>query len=177
METGTYGHLIKPLSGCAISGEDLKKSPLAGPGGADRMIFMRGRDHLEGVDLNLAFGIQKELGSWHGNMDPHSKNCAEWFITDLAMMLGDYISVPVFPTAGAETIEYCVTHSESKVLRLWEQAGNGGLVEVTLPNGSNHTRAYPCNLRDEITNEEGIAILNHSFQLLIPNIHIEQSAI
>ncbi|MGF1787234.1 AMP-binding protein [Photobacterium swingsii] len=45
-----------------------------------------------------------------------SKNCAEWFICDLAMMLGSYISVPVFPTAGAETIEHCVTHSESKVL-------------------------------------------------------------
>ncbi|KOO07246.1 AMP-binding protein [Vibrio hepatarius] len=45
-----------------------------------------------------------------------SKNCAEWFITDLALMLGDYISVPIFPTAGAETIEYCIKHSESKAL-------------------------------------------------------------
>ena len=35
-----------------------------------------------------------------------SKNCAEWFICDLAMMLGDYVSVPIFPTAGADTIEY-----------------------------------------------------------------------
>lgn len=45
-----------------------------------------------------------------------SKNCAEWFICDLAMMLGDFISVPIFPTAGADTIEYCVTHSESKAI-------------------------------------------------------------
>ncbi|CAH1600300.1 Long-chain-fatty-acid--CoA ligase [Vibrio owensii] len=45
-----------------------------------------------------------------------SKNCAEWFICDLAMMLGDYVSVPIFPTAGADTIEYCLTHSESKAL-------------------------------------------------------------
>ncbi|WP_414931930.1 AMP-binding protein [Vibrio europaeus] len=45
-----------------------------------------------------------------------SKNCAEWFICDLAMMLGDFVSVPIFPTAGADTIEYCLTHSESKVL-------------------------------------------------------------
>ncbi|MGQ4499452.1 AMP-binding protein [Vibrio parahaemolyticus] len=45
-----------------------------------------------------------------------SKNCAEWFICDLAMMLGDYVSVPIFPTAGDDTIEYCVTHSESKAL-------------------------------------------------------------
>lgn len=45
-----------------------------------------------------------------------SKNCAEWFICDLAMMLGDYVSVPIFPTAGSDTIEYCLTHSESKAL-------------------------------------------------------------
>lgn len=45
-----------------------------------------------------------------------SKNCAEWFICDLAMMLGDYVSVPIFPTASSETIEYCLSHSESKVL-------------------------------------------------------------
>lgn len=45
-----------------------------------------------------------------------SKNCAEWFITDLALMLGDFISVPIFPTAGADTIDYCITHSESKAI-------------------------------------------------------------
>ncbi|WP_114788037.1 AMP-binding protein [Vibrio tetraodonis] len=45
-----------------------------------------------------------------------SKNCAEWFICDLAMMLGDFVSVPIFPTAGSETIEYCITHSECKAL-------------------------------------------------------------
>ncbi|GLT19534.1 AMP-dependent synthetase [Vibrio zhanjiangensis] len=45
-----------------------------------------------------------------------SKNCAEWFICDLAMMMGDFISVPIFPTAGSDTIEYCITHSESKAL-------------------------------------------------------------
>ncbi|MFC1234501.1 AMP-binding protein [Vibrio sp. F74] len=43
-----------------------------------------------------------------------SKNCAEWFITDLALMMGDFVSVPIFPTAGADTIDYCINHSESK---------------------------------------------------------------
>ncbi len=43
-----------------------------------------------------------------------SKNCAEWFICDLAIMLGDYVSVPIFPTAGSDTIEYCLNHSEAK---------------------------------------------------------------
>ncbi|ELV8764454.1 AMP-binding protein [Vibrio vulnificus] len=59
----------------------------------------------------------KELGAEPGDrIALLSKNCAEWFICDLAMMLGDYVSVPIFPTAGADTIEYCITHSESKIL-------------------------------------------------------------
>ncbi|MGR5062935.1 AMP-binding protein [Photobacterium sp. DNB22_13_2] len=45
-----------------------------------------------------------------------SKNCAEWFISDLALMLGSYISVPIFPTAGPDTVEHCLTHSESKAV-------------------------------------------------------------
>ncbi|EGU48892.1 long-chain-fatty-acid--CoA ligase [Vibrio ichthyoenteri ATCC 700023] len=66
--------------------------------------------------LRLATAL-KELGLVPGDrVALVSKNCAEWFICDLAMMLGDFISVPIFPTAGADTIEYCLTHSESKVL-------------------------------------------------------------
>ncbi|MFD2177661.1 AMP-binding protein [Veronia pacifica] len=45
-----------------------------------------------------------------------SKNCAEWFISDLAMTLGSFISVPIFPTAGKETIGHVLDHSESKAL-------------------------------------------------------------
>ncbi|WP_232614655.1 AMP-binding protein [Photobacterium carnosum] len=45
-----------------------------------------------------------------------SKNCAEWFICDLAMMLGGYVSVPIFPTAGADTIAHCVDHSDAALI-------------------------------------------------------------
>ncbi len=45
-----------------------------------------------------------------------SKNCAEWFITDLACMMGGFISVPIFPTAGEETLMHCLTHSGSQWL-------------------------------------------------------------
>nr|WP_319555186.1 AMP-binding protein [uncultured Vibrio sp.] len=72
-----------------------------------------------------------------------SKNCAEWFICDLAMMLGDYVSVPIFPTAGVDTIEYCLTHSESKAIicgklddaKATQQVINdlGDLISIALP--------------------------------------------
>ncbi|MEZ8624614.1 AMP-binding protein [Vibrio splendidus] len=72
-----------------------------------------------------------------------SKNCAEWFICDLAMMLGDFVSVPIFPTAGADTIQYCIEHSESKIViagKLDDPAAtqkviddNPSLVSISLP--------------------------------------------
>lgn len=45
-----------------------------------------------------------------------SKNCAEWFIIDLALMLGNYVSVPIFPTAGIDTIIHVLRHSEAKAV-------------------------------------------------------------
>ncbi|OYD23049.1 AMP-binding protein [Oceanimonas baumannii] len=45
-----------------------------------------------------------------------SKNCAEWFICDFALQMGGYISVPIYPTAGAETIRYVLEHSESRAV-------------------------------------------------------------
>ncbi|WP_421209770.1 AMP-binding protein [Aeromonas enteropelogenes] len=45
-----------------------------------------------------------------------SKNCAQWFIADLAMQMGQYVSVPIYPTANVDTIEYVLRHSETKAI-------------------------------------------------------------
>ncbi len=45
-----------------------------------------------------------------------SKNCAEWFITDLAIMMAGHISVPIYFTAGQETIRYVLAHSNCKAI-------------------------------------------------------------
>lgn len=45
-----------------------------------------------------------------------SKNCAEWIITDLAIMMAGMISVPIYHTASKKTIEYVLGHSESKAV-------------------------------------------------------------
>ncbi len=95
-----------------------------------------------------------------------SKNCAEWFICDLAMMLGDYVSVPIFPTAGADTIEYCVTHSESKALiggKLDDPAATQQvidampeLISIALPYDSAPQCQYQFNalITDAVPSEE-----------------------
>jgi alpha-mannosidase len=53
---------------------------------------------------------------------------------------------------------------EGMLLRLWEQAGQDGTVNITLPEGSDYKKAYPCNLRDEISGD-GIPISERSFEL------------
>ncbi|UZD58215.1 AMP-binding protein [Shewanella algae] len=70
-----------------------------------------------------------------------SKNCAEWFITDLALMHGGYISVPIYPTANADTIRYVLEHSGCKAIMLgkldhWadQEAGVGGdILRLAMP--------------------------------------------
>ena len=41
-----------------------------------------------------------------------SKNCAEWFISDLAIMLAGHVSVPIYATAGEKTIRYVLEHAK-----------------------------------------------------------------
>lgn len=47
-----------------------------------------------------------------------SKNCAHWYMADLAIMLGGFISVPIYPTLDAGSINEILVHSESKAIIL-----------------------------------------------------------
>lgn len=63
-----------------------------------------------------------------------SKNCAEWFICDFALQMGGYISVPIYPTAGADTIRYVLEHSESKAVFIGK-LDNPDTQEPGIPEG------------------------------------------
>ncbi len=45
-----------------------------------------------------------------------SKNCAQWFMTDLAIMLAGHVSVPIYSTAGEKTIRYVLEHAKCPVI-------------------------------------------------------------
>ncbi|MBU0809839.1 MAG: AMP-binding protein [Gammaproteobacteria bacterium] len=47
-----------------------------------------------------------------------AKNCAEWVIADLAIMMAGLISVPLYPLQSAESIEYVLRHSQCKAIFL-----------------------------------------------------------
>jgi long-subunit acyl-CoA synthetase (AMP-forming) len=45
-----------------------------------------------------------------------SKNCAEWMIADLGIMMAGHISVPIFATAGKDTIQYVLKHADCPMI-------------------------------------------------------------
>ncbi|HKC35905.1 MAG TPA: AMP-binding protein, partial [Chitinophagaceae bacterium] len=45
-----------------------------------------------------------------------SKNCAEWIIADIAIMMAGCISIPIYPTLSASAIEPILIHSEAKAI-------------------------------------------------------------
>jgi hypothetical protein len=62
-----YEHLIKPLS----TGKIGRGGAAQGPGNANQHVWLNGRDHLEGMNLNFTFGLHSGLGDWHAGLDPH----------------------------------------------------------------------------------------------------------
>lgn len=45
-----------------------------------------------------------------------AKNCAHWVISDIALMLGGFVSIPIYPTANQETIAFILEHAECKAV-------------------------------------------------------------
>jgi long-subunit acyl-CoA synthetase (AMP-forming) len=45
-----------------------------------------------------------------------SKNCAHWILADLAIWMAGHVSVPLYPTLGAETVRQILEHSEARLL-------------------------------------------------------------
>ena len=45
-----------------------------------------------------------------------SQNCADWVICDLAIMMGGYISVPLYANVNAENLAAILIHSEARLL-------------------------------------------------------------
>ncbi|PHR68868.1 MAG: hypothetical protein COA67_11990 [Lutibacter sp.] len=45
-----------------------------------------------------------------------SKNCAHWILSDLAIMMSGHVSIPLYPTLNADSIQHILEHSESKAI-------------------------------------------------------------
>lgn len=45
-----------------------------------------------------------------------AKNSAEWMLADIAIAMAGFVSVPIYPTAGAETVSHVLRHSGAKLV-------------------------------------------------------------
>ena len=52
----------------------------------------------------------------HSHIALLSKNCAHWIMSDLAIMMSGCVSIPIYPTLNAESINQVLTHSEAKAI-------------------------------------------------------------
>ena len=52
------------------------------------------------------------------------RNSAHWILADLAIWMAGHVTVPLYPTLNAETANYVLEHSESKLLMLGKMDGS-----------------------------------------------------
>ncbi len=77
----------------------------------------------------------------NSNIAMISKNCAHFIIAELAIWLAGHCTVALYPTLNADTVNYILDHSESKLLFVgklddWEHMKEGvpaGMPMIALP--------------------------------------------
>jgi long-chain acyl-CoA synthetase len=82
-----------------------------------------------------------------------SKNCAWWLMSDLAIWMAGYVSVPLYPTLAPDTIRQILTHSEAKACFVGKLDGWDGMkagVPADLP-----CMSYALSPPDAIARFEG----------------------
>lgn len=82
-----------------------------------------------------------------------SKNCAWWMMSDLAIWMAGYVSVPLYPTLAPETVRQILEHSEAKACFVGKLDGWEGMkpgVPAGLPCIS-----YPLSPPDALKAYEG----------------------
>ena len=82
-----------------------------------------------------------------------SKNCSWWIMSDLAIWMAGHVSVPLYPTLAATTVNQILTHSECKACFIgkldgWEQMKPG--VPADLP-----CLSYPLSPADAVQSYPG----------------------
>ena len=82
-----------------------------------------------------------------------SKNCAWWLMSDLAIWMAGYVSVPLYPTLAHDTVRQILTHSEAKACFVGKLDGWEGM-KPGVPEGM-PCISYPLSPADAIKNYKG----------------------
>jgi len=82
-----------------------------------------------------------------------SKNCAWWMMSDLAIWMAGYVSVPLYPTLAADTVRQILTHSEAKAVFVGKLDG-WQTMKPGIPDGM-PCIGYPLSPADVVADHPG----------------------
>jgi len=108
-----------------------------GDGKVETYTWAQAMDQVRRMAAHLK-SLNLEPGSHIGLI---SKNCAHFIFADLAIWMAGHVSVALYPTLNADTIDYILDHSESKLLFVgkldgWDEVQRGipaGMPCISLP--------------------------------------------
>jgi long-subunit acyl-CoA synthetase (AMP-forming) len=70
-----------------------------------------------GVQARKVLTVLRDLGLEKGDhVGIISKNCAQWIIADLAILMGGFVSVPFYPTLTSDELQHVIGLSDIKAL-------------------------------------------------------------
>jgi long-chain acyl-CoA synthetase len=75
-----------------------------------------------------------------------SRNCAWWFLADLAIWMAGHVSVPVYPTLTAESVRAILDHSEARLVFIGK-LDQFAVMEPGIPAGVDRV-AFPVSPSD-----------------------------
>ncbi len=99
----------------------------------------------------------------------YAKNCAEWIISDLAIMLSGLVSVPLYPGQSASSMRYVMEHSDSKLL-IVGGADDFSAIEEAKPAGIKTIAIDRCSIDCDISFAEIQAICEPMSESPIPDL-------
>ncbi len=139
-----YEHLVKPLSVGGMDMEVMKdmKMPKGafanGPGNADSIVWLNGRDHLEGLNLNFTWGFYSGIGDWHTGQDPHTHPYPECLVfvgldsanlnylgAEIEICLGEEQEAYTFDEPTVVIVPAGMPHCPLTTKRVWSPKGFG----------------------------------------------------
>lgn len=84
--------------------------------------------------------IAAALKSYHLPDKSHvallSKNCAHWLLSDIAIMMAGFVSIPIYPSLNADSIEQILVHSDAKAIIIGKldnfESQKSGILEIPI---------------------------------------------
>ncbi len=124
-------------SHCATRGTEVFLTQPQGNGVVQDYTF---NDVLDQAKRMAAHLLSLELPPW-AKIALISKNCAHFFMADLAIWMAGHVSVALYPTLNRDTVSYILTHSDAELLFVgkldtWDEVQHGipeGMRQIALP--------------------------------------------